>query len=220
MMDGSLELGVIALRQVLFPGMKLVIHLTEERDRLLVKRCWERDEPFGVLFCDASGLSAIGTVARVLHVEQTAISRQTGQFSRVTILGLARFQIGVQQIARACERQPVQILADGDCADEGCRHAAAQAAAAFLEYLAALLTLANRRTSEIKLPTDSLSLSYAIAASLQIAEDERQGLLMTGGIEERLREELRILERERRLLGRTIVREATGGSTMSRLSPN
>src|SRR5918992_1580301 len=48
-MVSSVELPLFPLHTVLCPGVALPLHIFEERYRLMVARCIERDEPFGVV---------------------------------------------------------------------------------------------------------------------------------------------------------------------------
>ena len=46
---GVTRIPLFPLRSVLCPGVALPLHVFEERYRLMVDRCLERDEPFGVV---------------------------------------------------------------------------------------------------------------------------------------------------------------------------
>ena len=69
------RLPLFPLDLVLFPGAHLPLHIFEPRYRLLVRRCVEREQPFGVVLL-RSGAEvgpgaeprAVGTSARIVAV--------------------------------------------------------------------------------------------------------------------------------------------------------
>jgi len=71
-----MDLRLFPLQTVLFPGMRLPIHVFEDRYRLMIRECIEEDAPFGVLLIKSGsevGGPAVphdlGTTARILQVE-------------------------------------------------------------------------------------------------------------------------------------------------------
>jgi hypothetical protein len=44
-----MDLRLFPLQSVLFPGMRLPLHIFEERYRLMIRECIELDAPFGVV---------------------------------------------------------------------------------------------------------------------------------------------------------------------------
>ena len=47
------QLPLFPLHAVLYPGLTLPLHIFEPRYRLMLKRCLERKEPFGVVLIQA-----------------------------------------------------------------------------------------------------------------------------------------------------------------------
>jgi len=71
-----MDLRLFPLQTVLFPSMRLPIHIFEERYRLMISECIEESAPFGVLLIKSGpevGPGAVpfdvGTTARILNVE-------------------------------------------------------------------------------------------------------------------------------------------------------
>jgi Lon protease-like protein len=71
-----MDLRLFPLQTVLFPGMRLPIHVFEERYQLMIRECIEEDAPFGVLLIKSGaevGAPAVphdlGTTARILQVQ-------------------------------------------------------------------------------------------------------------------------------------------------------
>ena len=69
----ALELPLFPLNVVLFPGQTLPLHVFEPRYRLMINRCIERGEPFGVVLArddDPDSPYEIGTAARITQAER------------------------------------------------------------------------------------------------------------------------------------------------------
>jgi Lon protease-like protein len=82
MSDEGLELPLFPLNTVLFPGMVLPLHIFEDRYRLMINQCIERNRDFGVLLVgpDLAGqgtvsVHAIGTSARITKIQRLADGR-------------------------------------------------------------------------------------------------------------------------------------------------
>ena len=56
-------LGVIVL-----PGMPLPLHIFEDRYKLMISECIEKDRPFGIVLFDGQYLRTVGCMARVTQV--------------------------------------------------------------------------------------------------------------------------------------------------------
>jgi Lon protease-like protein len=90
------ELALFPLYTVLFPGMPLNLHIFEPRYRLMIKRCLERNQPFGVVLI-RQGEEAMGPLAQPYITGCTArIARTEHQKDGtldLTVLGEERFRI-------------------------------------------------------------------------------------------------------------------------------
>ena len=74
--ERTVDLRLFPLNSVLFPGMRMPLHIYEERYRVMIRECVEEDAPFGVALIKSGpevGSGAIphdvGTTARILQVE-------------------------------------------------------------------------------------------------------------------------------------------------------
>ena len=70
--DDLSELALFPLNLVLFPGMRLPLHIFEERYKAMIGACIEAEEPFGVLLIKEGQESGepvepvqVGTTARI-----------------------------------------------------------------------------------------------------------------------------------------------------------
>src|SRR5438128_2047759 len=72
----SMDLRLFPLNTVLFPGMRMPLHIFEERYKIMVRECMEEDAPFGIVLI-RSGVEvgggavphSLGTTARIMQVE-------------------------------------------------------------------------------------------------------------------------------------------------------
>jgi Lon protease-like protein len=65
----AVELPIFELPLVLLPGELVPLHIFEERYKLMIARCLETEQPFGIVFRDEDGAARrIGCEARVTEV--------------------------------------------------------------------------------------------------------------------------------------------------------
>jgi len=74
-----MDLPLFPLHTVLCPGIALPLHVFEERYRLLVARCLERREPFGVVLI-RQGREVGPLEGRIARVGTTAVIREAGHY--------------------------------------------------------------------------------------------------------------------------------------------
>ncbi len=99
-----IRLPLFPLHAVLLPGVALPLHIFEQRYRLMVARCMQRGDPFGVVLIRAGGevggpvpqLAPVGTTARI----RRASRYPDGRLDIVT-LGGRRFRIDAVRAAEA-----------------------------------------------------------------------------------------------------------------------
>jgi Lon protease-like protein len=205
-------LPLFPLSTVLFPGALLPLHVFEPRYRLLVRRCLERERPFGVVLIrtgeevgsDADPY-AIGTEARIVGVTPLPDGR-----SYIVTRGERRF--AVDQLISDAEPYlvgRVRYLSELEGADA--RDQVDQAIEALGAYQLAVGAVTEDALGERALPDElkgalPVDVAYKIASALVIDAKERQNLLQLETASERLREETRLLARETALLRDLLVR--------------
>jgi uncharacterized protein len=236
------RLPLFPLSAVLFPGLVLPLHIFEDRYRAMVRDLVARpdDAPheFGVVALrrgsETAGVAPEAaestdgpppTVADVavpeLHeIGCTAEVRQVtelpdGRFDIVTV-GRRRFRVRrVDAAARPYLVAEVEWLTEDGDGDP--HELAPRVLDAFQDYLALLQP--NTDALDV-VPEDPTVLSHLVAASAQLALDDRQALLAAPDTTSRLRAELRLLSREAALL-RAIRAVPVGLSDLARpASPN
>jgi Lon protease-like protein len=211
-------LPLFPLSTVLFPGMRLPLHVFEERYRALVAELLDGPEPrqFGVIAIrsgrevGATGVAALHEVGCVAVVRQVA-AHADGRYDLQTV-GTERFRLASIDRSRPYLRGEVEVLADG-VAEPGAAAAAAaavvrQVQAGFRAYLNALADQGGGVISVADLPDEPVLLSYVIGAAMIIDLPERQSLLAAPDALSRLRLERSLLIRETAMLRATTSRPA------------
>jgi Lon protease-like protein len=107
-MDPALDLPLFPLHTVLCPGVALPLHIFEERYRLMVGRCIERREPFGVVLI-REGRDVGPVQGRIAGVGTTAVIRQAGRYAdgRLDIVTIGERRFHVDQVHR--RREPYLV---------------------------------------------------------------------------------------------------------------
>jgi Lon protease-like protein len=111
-----MDLPLFPLHTVLCPGIALPLHIFEPRYRLMVGRCLERDEPFGVVWIRSGrevgpgslAVAEVGTTAEIRDAERYPDGRYD-----LVVIGTGRFRI----VEVDAEREPY-LLARVDPVEE------------------------------------------------------------------------------------------------------
>jgi hypothetical protein len=209
-------LPLFPLSTVLFPGMRLPLHLFEERYRRLAHDLKAGPEPrmFGVIAIrkgretgadsieGVESLHEIGCVAAVRHLTE----QPDGQFDLQTV-GTERFRLLSLDRSLPYFRGAIQRLPDdpGSGRDEPI---VARVHAGFREYLNALADRGGGVIDVADLPDEPLLLSYVVAAAMIIDLPDRQNLLAAPDAIARLKAERTLLTRETAMLRATTSRPA------------
>ncbi|MDQ2911856.1 MAG: LON peptidase substrate-binding domain-containing protein [Chloroflexota bacterium] len=205
-------LPLFPLGTVLFPGALMPLHIFEPRYRVLIRRCIERQRPFGIVLIRSGvevGATAepydVGTEAKIVAESQLPDGR-----SYIVTRGERRFAVeGLIADAEPYLVGQVRYLEEPD-GDRAADHAsfAREALGAYL--LAVVAVTDDSRGERVfadelrdALPSD---LAYRIAGSLAVDAFQQQALLELETASARLEEETRILNKETELLRDLLVR--------------
>ena len=209
-------LPLFPLSTVLFPGMRLPLHVFEERYRLLVTQLQEQPEPrqFGVVAIrkgrevGADGITALHDVGCVATVRQIT-PHPDGRFDVGTV-GTGRFRLLRVDSSLPYFRGEVEPLEDETAAggDEALAFAVNRVQAGFRGYLNALADRGGSVISVADLPDEAVLLSYVVGAAMIIDLPERQSLLAAPSALDRLRLERSLLVRETAMFRATTSRPA------------
>lgn len=212
----SERLPLFPLGGVLFPEMLMPLHIFEPRYRLLVRRSIANERPFGIIL----GQEGLGTGAAVPHEVGTSAtivghSPLPDGRSFIVVRGIRRFRVAkLDSEAEPYLVAHVNWLDDDDGA--GSEQLADVAADAFSEYLNGIVAATNEPRTEATDTADMREgtprdVAYRVASGLAIEPRERQRLLEAPSVEERLRSEVRLLDRENALLRELLLRLRTSG---------
>jgi hypothetical protein len=222
-------LPLFPLSTVLFPGMRLPLHVFEERYRTLAAHLQAQPEPrqFGVIAIrkgrevGADGITALHDIGCVTTVRQI-VEHADGRFDLGTV-GTQRFRLLRLDDSLPYFQGEVELLTDeeppadgalGEPAGGAVPHADALAFATrrvqegFRSYLNALADRGGGVISIADLPDEAVLLSYVVGAAMIIDLPERQSLLAAPTALDRLRLERSLLVRETAMLRATTSRPA------------
>jgi ATP-dependent Lon protease len=189
------HLPLFPLPLVLFPGTALPLHIFEPRYRQLLADCLDGDRRFGIARLP-EGMAevelppgTIGCVAEVVDTEALPDGR-----SNIVVRGAERFAF----VSLVSSSRPYHICSAEVVEDEFEIGAELDALVAhvrdvFQRVARAARTLADDPDPLPELPDDAASLSFAIAAMIDIGLDERQELLASRSPLQRLRHLDRVL---------------------------
>ncbi len=134
-----LELPLFPLHSVLCPGVALPLHIFEERYRVMVSRCIESGEPFGVVLI-REGQEVGPLTGRVAEVGTTALIREAGRYpdGRLDIMTVGGRRFRIHDLDDA--REPylvasVSLIQESVGGRAAAERLAARVGQRFLEYL-------------------------------------------------------------------------------------
>jgi Lon protease-like protein len=207
-------LPLFPLSTVLFPGMRLPLHVFENRYRQLVADLLERPEPrqFGVVAIrkgretGVNGVTALYDVGCVATVRK-ATAREDGRYDLQTV-GTRRFRLRQLDQSLPYFQGEVEPLADemGDAAQAA--YMSQRVQAEFRTYLNALADRGGGVISVASLPDEPELLSYVVGAAMIIDLPDRQALLAAPDVVTRLKAERSLLARETAMMRATTSRPA------------
>lgn len=210
------RLPLFPLGGVLFPEMLMPLHIFEPRYRLLVRRSIANERPFGIILGD-EGVQSGGGVPHEIGTSATIVGHSPLPDGRsfIVVRGVRRFHVAkVDTDVEPYLVAHVNWLDDDDGA--GSEQLADLAADAFSEYLNGIVAATNEPRTEATETSDMREgtprdVAYRVASGLAIEPRERQRLLEAVSVEERLRSEIRLLDRENALLRELLLRLRTSG---------
>ncbi len=191
------ELPLFPLNVVLFPNQNLPLHIFEPRYRIMIQRCIDNKEPFGVVLAMSEDhLADVGTAALVTDVDKLPDGHM-----EINTVGTERFKIKdwvvgddgyligtiVDYPFDLDEEPPAQELVDG-------------VVQRMKRYLR-LLAKTNGLSFQVdRFPEDARQLAIFTAIALQLDLEEKQELLEQENVADLLEVEDEILNEEVKLL--------------------
>jgi Lon protease-like protein len=189
-----MDLRLFPLNTVLFPNMRLPLHIFEERYKVMIRECIEEDAPFGVVLIksgDEVGSTVtphdIGTTARILQVEYLEDGRMN-----IFSMGEQRFRIVAINTTQPYLRGEVAIVEQEPESDGGYA-AMPRARQMFDDYLKTYFAMGDQWVREVYLPHDPSDAADYIAARCDVPAEAKQQWLEELNPEARLRMELTLI---------------------------
>lgn len=192
-----MQLPLMPLNSVLFPGMPIPLFIFEQRYREMIDQCRDEMNAFGVALMrdqekteGSARLWEIGTTASIVR----ALELEEGGL-HVLAVGTERFRL-----LEIVQEEPymiaeVQLLDE----DDGLAVPAElqdEMRELFHDHLRLVLQLLGQPDAEIKIPDSASRLSFMVAAHLTCPAAARQRLLEMDNLAQRFFHEKRLLARE------------------------
>ena len=149
------EIPLFPLRSVLCPGVALPLYIFEERYRLMIARCIERDQAFGVVLVRKG--SDVGPLrGGIAEVGTTAAIRRAGKYpdGRMEILTVGERRFRVDAVDSASEPYMlgrVRLLDEPTGPEQEARRNAERVGRHFIDYLELLQPEGNEDGPEIEI---------------------------------------------------------------------
>jgi uncharacterized protein len=196
-----MELPLFPLNVVLFPGQTLPLHIFEPRYRLMIQRCIDNSQPFGVVLTqedDDNEPHIVGTAARITQVERLPDGR-------MNILTVGVERIVLQEIYEGDDDYLIGDAIAYPFRDDTPPPSSlkSQVTMRLRKYLTLLARLTDVRFNLDQLPDDATAVAMFAAIALQLPLVEKQRLLATEDVADILTLENEMLKQE--LLSLTIM---------------
>lgn len=205
-------LPLFPLEAVLFPGALMPLHIFEPRYRLLIRRCIERQRPFGIVLIRNGSEVGAGAEPYAVGTEAKIVAESPLPDGRSYIVTRGERRFAVESLIADVEPYLIGRVryldeTDGDRALDR----ASVAREALGAYLLAVVAVTDDARGERALADDLRDaapgdLAYRIAGSLAVDAPQQQALLELETAAARLEAETRILNRETELLRDLLVR--------------
>jgi len=176
------KLPLFPLNTVLFPGNSLSLHVFEDRYKLMIGRCIEANQPFGVVLIKRGAeVMTVGSTVEPYFVGCTAQITQAqalgGGRMNITTVGLERFQIVALQRDQPYLTGEFELFPLKIDQPEAIRRSARLLRPWVKRYLNLLEQTEKIPFETKRLPQDSLALAYNAAALLKTSPMQQQELL-------------------------------------------
>jgi Lon protease-like protein len=192
-----MELPLMPLNAVLFPGMPMPLFIFEARYREMIERCQEGDDPFGIALIKEGqevggpavpwGIGTTATIVRAVEVGEGGLHVLAVGGERFRLLDIVQerpYLVGeVELLAESAEAAVSAELHD-------------ELRELFSEHLRLVLQLLGQPEAEIAIPESAARLSFMVAAHLTCGPEARQRLLEMDNLAQRLSREKVLLQRE------------------------
>jgi len=172
---------------VLFPNIVVPLHIFEDRYKVMVNGCVDRDEAFGLVLLrngadteSEDTIHRVGVTARIVNIE-----RLDGGRLNILCEGESRFRIHRFTQQMPFWKGSVDFFEDSE--SHSTQSLYDQVAELYRSVAALRATLGGSEPPEVILPESAIDLSYMVSYVLDIESGEKQNLLEMTSTTERLR---------------------------------
>ena len=183
-----MRLPLFPLNTVLLPHTTLPLRIFEERYKTMIGRCIEERAPFGVVLIrsgeEVGGAAEpyeTGCTARIVQVE-----RQPDGGMNLLAIGEQRFRIKSLDHSEPYLQGDVELLESKNADAPEIEELAPRVAALFGEHFRLVLALTGQWMRELELPSDAGMLADFIGGNLELPIEQKQELLETLPVPERM----------------------------------
>jgi Lon protease-like protein len=190
------DLPIFPLNTVLFPGMPLKLHIFEERYKLMISRCYQSGQPFGVALIKSG--QEVGGRGEPFLVGCTAVISEMeplpGGRMNIVAVGRERFVAHSFKYDQPYLVAEVETLALSN-AESAILNTSSRSLRPWVQrYLQTLADASETKFDIQQLPEDPLQLAYLASFLLNIPIEQKQNLLNIENADEFIRD-LRIIYR-------------------------
>ncbi len=192
------------LNLVLFPGMRMPLHIFEERYKAMIGDCVERESPFGVVLIkdgpEVGGPAEpfrVGTTARITQVQHL-------EEGRMNLLALGERRFDLVEIVQEVPHMVGLVAFKDETLGEVSSELVEEVGQDYGQFLRHVSTLAGSWNAPVQVPKDPQDLSFEAVAtltnSIELPQGLRQQLLEFDTAGERLSHLLPLLKRANELI--------------------
>ena len=203
--DDLTELPLFPLNNVvLFPGMKLPLHIFEERYKEMIGRCSEASSPFGVLLIkegqevgEPAEPFTVGTTARITDLQSMEDGRMNiftegeQRFRVVEIIQQTPYLVGLVQFLEEELGDVAEVLVE-------------EIRQEYVGFLTHQATIAGGWNSRVDVTDDPPQLFWdvmsSLSSSVEVPKELRQRLLESATTQQRLEQVLPVLSRSNQIM--------------------
>lgn len=173
------DLPIFPLNTVLFPGMPLKLHIFEERYKLMINRCYQSGQPFGVALIKSG--QEVGGWAEPFLVGCTAVINEVEPLpgGRMNIIAVGRERFVAHQFKY---EEPYLVAEVENLKLENAESPTVKTTGRalrpwVLHYLQTLSQDSQTKVEINQLPDDPLQLAYLASSLLNVPIEQKQSLL-------------------------------------------
>ena len=192
-------LPLFPLHHAQFPMVPLQLYIFEERYKVMINGCIERNEPFGVILIkegEEVGAPAkpveVGCTARILAVQREEDGRM-----RLLAAGESRFRLlDYMEADLPYLIGKVETIQDDPESSENLGPVSAVLQNTFLRYLRVLAEQAGETLPQLEMPDNALLLAYYVASIAVLTPEVKQELLEMTDARRRIEAEIALLNEQ------------------------